>query len=229
MYHDPALGTAAAKADPRPTSAVSTATGLVGLAGLLMWVGDRALARDGRAVCGAGQRRRRAACRWCCGRCWSTRSTAIHRPGSTGPTPGRGARRSTSSITKLAGLWLTWGGDRRDLRGRALLLGGRFPLLDVVLHVGGAGAVRRVDPLHALARPPPGRAEGRRWASRRVADGAERAASTREAIYNHLRSWGVKAFFTRVHARDRAAGVRRFRARRHQPACSTIRWRSPTG
>ncbi|MCP3733678.1 protein-S-isoprenylcysteine O-methyltransferase [Sphingomonas sp. RP10(2022)] len=108
MYHDPALAAQAA-ADPRPASAVSHGVGLVGLAGLLVWLATAyAIGMDGpyAALCGL------LACALpMVG--WSLLVDKVHRSASTGidwhaPKPLIETR--DASLTKLAGLFVTWGG-----------------------------------------------------------------------------------------------------------------------
>ena len=108
MYHDPELALQA-KADPRPASAVSSAVGFVGLAGMTAWIVFSATyGLDGPyaalvnvAACGVPMI------------LWSVFVDKVHRNPTTGidwndVKPWRATLEV--SLTKLAGLWLTWGG-----------------------------------------------------------------------------------------------------------------------
>lgn len=196
MLHDPALARAAATApDPRPVSAVSTGVGLAGLAGLLIWV---AIARyfhfDGShaalvnvAACGVPMV------------VWSVVVDKVHRRASTGidwaqQTPWRDT--IDISLTKLAGLWATWAGI-------ALIYGtfrfywtnqwGGYPFAMWVF--GGVAPILFVASIPYVI-----------WLDRKLVDPRDGAWALGtwlmgtgrvdpEAIYAHLRSWGVKAFF----------------------------------
>jgi len=112
MYHDPALGTAA-KADPRPKSAVSTGTGIAGLAGLFTWIAiARWFGMDGPYAALAN-----VAATALPMVLWSVFVDKVHRNPSTGIDWGqRRPWRETLdiSLTKLAGLWAKWAeGDRK--------------------------------------------------------------------------------------------------------------------
>ena len=194
MYHDPALGSAAAKADPRPTSAVSTATGLVGLAGLLTWVGiARWFGMDGPYaalvnVAAAGVPMV----------LWSVLVDKVHRNPSTGidwanPRPWR--ETLDISITKLAGLWLTWAGIAAIYAiGRFYWVGGfRFSMwcfmwMAPILFVLSIPYTLWLD--RRMVEPKDGC-----WSLGAWLMGLSEPVD-RHAIYSHLRSWGVKAFFT---------------------------------
>jgi protein-S-isoprenylcysteine O-methyltransferase Ste14 len=194
MYHDPALGNAVAKADPRPKSAVSTATGLVGLAGLLTWVGiARYFGMDGPYaalvnVAAAGVPMV----------LWSVLVDKVHRNPSTGidwsnPKPWRDT--IDISITKLAGLWLTWGAIAAIyMVGRFYWVGGfRFSMwcfmwLAPVLFVASIPYTLWLD--RRMVEPRDGCWNLGAWLM------GLNEPLDKEAIYNHLKSWGVKAFFT---------------------------------
>ncbi|MDB5678598.1 isoprenylcysteine carboxylmethyltransferase family protein [Sphingomonas bacterium] len=194
MYHDPALGSAAVKADPRPKSAVSTATGLVGLAGLLTWVGiARWFGMDGPYaalvnVAAAGVPMV----------LWSVLVDKVHRNPSTGidwsnAKPWRDT--IDISITKLAGLWLTWGAIAAIyMVGRFYWVGGfRFSMW---CFMWAAPVLFVLSIPYTL------------WLDRRMVEPKDgcwnlgawlmglKEPLDKEAIYNHLKSWGVKAFFT---------------------------------
>ncbi|SOB86716.1 Protein-S-isoprenylcysteine O-methyltransferase Ste14 [Sphingomonas guangdongensis] len=108
MYHDRALAEQAVLADPRPASAVSGGVGIAGLAGLLAWTGLCTWqGMDGpyAALCNL------VACALPMV-LWSLLVDKVHRRPSTGidwtaPRPFR--ETIHVSLTKLAGLWLTWG------------------------------------------------------------------------------------------------------------------------
>src|SRR3569623_1135335 len=108
MRHDTSLA-AAAKADPRPASAVSTGCGVAGLAGLLCWVGlAKWFGMDGTyaALCNVAA----------CGLpmvLWAVLVDMVQLNPSTGIDWANAKPwRETLDIclTKLAGLWLTWAG-----------------------------------------------------------------------------------------------------------------------
>ena len=170
MFHDTKLAQQAATADPRPKSAVSGGCGLAGLAGLLTWITiARTFGLDGPysglvnlAFCAVPML------------AWSLIVDKVHLRPSTGIDwqnikPWR--ETLDISLTKLAGLWATWG-----LIATVYALGrffwqGWYHLLDVVFRDGGTGAVRAVDPVHSLFRSPREAAQGPRLCLRRVADG----------------------------------------------------------
>ena len=108
MYHDAALAHVA-KADPRPQSAVSTSVGMVGLAGMLAWIGvARWFGMDGPFAALVNV----AACALPMV-LWSVFVDKVHRNPSTGMDwSNRKPWRETLdiSLTKLAGLWLTCAG-----------------------------------------------------------------------------------------------------------------------
>ncbi|OYW21889.1 MAG: protein-S-isoprenylcysteine methyltransferase, partial [Sphingomonas sp. 12-62-6] len=196
MLHDPALARAATNApDPRPISAVSTGVGMAGLAGLITWV---AIARyfhfDGShaalvnvAACGVPMI------------LWSVLVDKVHRRVSTGidwsrQTPWRDTL--DISLTKLAGLWATWAGI-------ALIYGtfrfywtnqwGNYPFSMWVF--GGVAPLLFVASIPYVI-----------WLDRKLVEPCDGAWALGtwlmgtgpvdpEAIYAHLRSWAVKAFF----------------------------------
>ena len=201
MFHDTALARAAKAADPRPTSAVSTGCGLAGLAGLFVWVGiARHFGMDGPfaalanvAACGLPMV------------LWSVFVDRVHRSPSTGidwsaPKPWR--ETLDISLTKLAGLWLTWAGI-------ALIYGtgrfywtnqwGGFPFAmwcfgtaAPLLFLGSVPYVLWID--RRLVQPKDGAWALGAWLMG-LKEEIDSPEENREAIYNHLRSWGVKAFF----------------------------------
>jgi len=193
MYHDPALASTA-KADPRPVSAVSTATGLVGLAGLLVWISiARWFGMDGAYaalvnVAAAGLPMV----------LWSVLVEKVHRNPSTGidwanPRPWR--ETLDISITKLAGLWATWAGIACIYAiGRFYWQGGFqfamwcFMWAAPVLFVASIPYTLWLD--RRLVEPKDGC-----WALGAWLMGLKEPIDE-QAIYAHLRGWGVKMFFT---------------------------------
>ena len=192
MYHDTALA-AAAKADPRPRSAVSTGCGLAGLVGLLCWVGvARWYGMDGPyaalvdvAACGLPMV------------LWAVLVDKVHRNPTTGiDWSNRKPWRETIdiSLTKLAGLWLTWAGialiygaGRFYWQGNFAFSMWCFGYAAPFLFVASIPYIilldqRAVDPKDGC------------WALGAWLMGLNEPID-REAIYNHLRSWAVKAFF----------------------------------
>ncbi len=194
MYHDPALASRA-KADPRPRSAVSGAVGFVGLVGMTVWVVVAHLfgmngpyaALVNVAACALPMV------------LWSLLVDKVHRNASTGidwslKRPWR--ETLDVSVTKLVGLWLTWGGIA------AIYLLGRvwwdtryanypfamacFTVVAPILFVLSVPYVLWLD--RRLVEPRDGA-----WSLGAWAMGVE--GWDREAIFNHLRSWAVKAFF----------------------------------
>ncbi len=191
MYHDAALAQAA-KADPRPRSAVSSGVGVAGLAGLIAWIAvARFYGMDGPyaallnvAACALPMI------------AWSLIVDKVHRNPSTGIdwSAAKPWRETIDvSLTKLAGLWATWAGI-------TLIYGtGRFYWQDNFAFA--MWCFEQAAPwIFALSIPYV------LWLDRYLVapkDGAWALGAwlmgtgepSREAIYNHLRSWGVKAFF----------------------------------
>ena len=192
MYHDTTLA-ARTKADPRPHSAVSHGVGLAGLAGLLGWVGIALHYRmDGPyaglmalAACGMPMV------------AWSLAVDKVHRRPSTG-IDWRHLRpwRETIgvSLTKLVGLWLTWGAIATVyVVGRFYWVGNFAFAMACFTYAAPA--------LFALSVP------WVLWSDRRLVDPRDGAWALgawalhladrpdREAIWAHLRSWAVKGFF----------------------------------
>lgn len=194
MFHDRSLARAAAAGDPCPGSAVSAGTGWAGLAGLLVWV----------AICLHFRMDGPYAALVNVAACavpmvlWSLLVEKVHRHSSTGfdwanPRPWREMREA--SLTKLAGLWLTWGGIaliyavgrfwwRDNFAFSMWVLTGLAPVLFTL-------SIPYVLLLDRYAREP----RDGCWALGAWAMGLD-VKIDREAIFNHLRSWGVKMFFT---------------------------------
>jgi protein-S-isoprenylcysteine O-methyltransferase Ste14 len=194
MYHDPAL-VARAKADPRPRSAVSSGVGFAGLAGMTAWVivahvfgmaGPYA-ALVNVAACALPMI------------LWSLLVDKVHRNASTGIdwSLKRSWRETLDvSVTKLTGLWLTWGAIA------AIYALGRvwwdtryanypfamscFVTAAPMLFVLSVPYVLWLD--RRLVAPRDGA-----WSLGAWAMGAE--GWNADDIFNHLRSWAVKAFF----------------------------------
>jgi len=192
MYHDTSLA-AATKADPRPKSAVSTGCGVAGLVGLLCWVGlARWLGMDGpyAALCNVAA----------CGLpmvVWAVLVDKVHLNPSTGidwgnPKPWR--ETIDISLTKLAGLWLTWAGiaviygtGRFYWEGNFAFSMWCFGYAAPLLFVASIPYIILLD--QRATEPKDGC-----WSLGAWLMGLDEPVD-QEAIFNHLRSWGVKAFF----------------------------------
>ena len=177
---------------PRPRSAVRQGVGLAGLAGSLSWIGyarwhhlDGPYAALLHLVCAGVPML-----------LWSVLVDKVHRHASTGidwanPRPAR--ETLDISLTKLAGLWATFGGI-------ALIFAtGRFYWQGIFAFA--MWCLGWIAPLLFLLSIP-----YVIWLDRRLVepkDGAWMLGAwltgqpgvDREAIYAHLRSWAVKAFF----------------------------------
>lgn len=195
MYHDPELALQA-KADPRPKSAVSSAVGFTGLAGMTAWIVVAHIwGLDGPYAALVNV----LACALPMV-LWSVFVDKVHRNPSTGidwhqVKPWRVTLEV--SLTKLAGLWLTWGGI-------ATIYGmGRFwwttnfanyPFsmwcFEVVapwLFVASVPYVLWID--RRLTEPKDGA-----WALGAWLMGTGDAETVKMIPY-HLRAWAVKGFF----------------------------------
>jgi protein-S-isoprenylcysteine O-methyltransferase Ste14 len=192
MYHD-AAPPRPAKADPRPPSAVSTGTGLAGLAGLLGWTAyAKAMGMDGPyaalvnvAACGVPMV------------LWAVLVDKVHRNASTGmdwahPRPWR--ETIDISLTRLAGLWLTFAGiallyfvGRYYSQGVFAFSMWCFQVAAPWLFVASIPYVLWTD-RHAV-NPRDGTWHLGAW----IMNLDE--SVDRDAIFRHLRAWGVKAFF----------------------------------
>jgi protein-S-isoprenylcysteine O-methyltransferase Ste14 len=194
MYHDPALARNA-RADPRPRSAVSGAVGLVGLAGMTGWVivahvfgmnGPYA-ALVNVLACALPMV------------VWSLAIDKVHRNPSTGIdwSNVRPWRETLDvSVTKLTGLWLTWGGIALIYALGRVWWDTRYANYPFAMacFIAAAPVMFVLSVPYVL------------WLDRRLVSPRDGAWSLgawamgvegwdREAIFNHLRSWGVKAFF----------------------------------
>ena len=217
--------------DPRPKSAVSTMTGVVGLAGLFAWtaVARAVTGMDGPlAALTALLRLRRAD--GACGRSSSTRCTAIPRPGSTGSGRRGRSRRSPTSASPRSP---ACGGSGRSI-GAPLL---HRPLLL------GAGAISsrctclasRIVPMLVLSVPYV------LWLDRRLIEPRDGAwhfgqlligrldLADRTELAHFFRAWAVKGFFTRLHDLDRARQLVGRDQRRNPMRSSPTRSSSPSG
>lgn len=196
MYHDRSLATAPrvrSGVDPRPVSAVTHGVGLAGLAGLVAWVAvARTFGMDGPysalvAVVAAGLPMV----------LWSVFVDRVHRNASTGidwthPKPWRETR--DISLTKLAGLWATWGAI-------ALIYAtGRFWWEDDPFRFAMSCLTLAAVPLLVLSIPYV------LWLDRYLVeprDGAHAlgawltgaAPLDKEAVAAHARAWAVKGFY----------------------------------
>lgn len=192
MHHDTKFARAQ-PADPRPKSAVSTGVGVAGLVGLLAWVAvARWFGMDGpySALVNLA----------CCGVpmvLWSIFVDKVHRNPSTGidwsrHTPWR--ETLDTSLTKIAGLWITWvgialiyGTGRFYWRGNFAFSMNVFATAAPLLFIGSIPYILWLD--RKLVEP---KNDGA-WAFGAWLMGM--GVPDRELIYNHLRSWAVKAFF----------------------------------
>ena len=196
MIHDAALVRAVSAVDPRPASAVSAGCGLAGLIGLFAWIAvARYWGMDGPyaalvdiVACGLPMV------------LWSVLVDQVHHNPTTGldldrPKPWR--ETIDLSLTKLAGLWLTW-------LGIALVYGtcrfywtnqwGGFPfamwcfgMAAPVLFVGSLLYIPWID--RRLEQPKDGCYALGAWAM-----GLDEPID-HAALANHLRCWAVKGFF----------------------------------
>lgn len=196
MIHDLALAQAA-KADPRPASAVSSGCGLAGLAGLLAWC---AVARS-YGMDGPYSALTNLACTGVPMVLWAVLVDKVHRRPSTGiDWAGAKPWRETVdvSLTKLAGLWLTWAGIAcvygmgrfywTDQWGNFPFAMWCFETVAPALFVLSVPYVLWLD--RRLIEPRDGA-----WALGAWLMGNADTPADSEAIYNHLRSWAVKTFF----------------------------------
>ncbi len=192
MYHDATLGQRAA-ADPRPASAVSHGVGFAGLAGMIAWLAvARHYGMDGPyaalvnvVACGLPMV------------IWSLVVDKVHRNPSTGIdwSLNRPWRETIdTSLTKLAGLWFTWGGIALIYSVGRFYWEGNFTFAMWCLQTAA-------PVIFALSVP------WVIWMDRKLTEPRDGAWAVgawllnldepvdKEAIWNHLRSWGVKAFF----------------------------------
>ncbi|RHW18159.1 DUF1295 domain-containing protein [Sphingomonas gilva] len=194
MFQDLSIGRRArAKADPRPASAVSTGVGVAGLIGFAVWLliarhygmdgpfaGLANLVAIGLPMVA-----------------WSLIVDKVHRNPSTGIDWSRRtplAETLDISLTKLAGLWVTWGAIAVFYAVGRWYWQGQYEFA-MWCFQWAAPAVFAVSIPYVI------------WLDRKLVeprDGAwalgawligQGRAEEREAIFNHLRSWAVKGFF----------------------------------
>jgi len=195
MYHDPKLA-AEAKADPRPRSAVSTGVGMAGLAGMTLWTAIASIYRlDGPysamvnvVACAVPMI------------LWSILVDKVHRNPSTGIdwASTRTLKDTLDiSVTKLTGLWLTWGGIALIYAVFRFWWTGRYANFawSIWCIEMAAPALFLLSIPYVL------------WLDRKLEqpkDGAWHLGAwlmglkepiDHKAIQNHLRSWAVKGFF----------------------------------
>lgn len=191
MFHDTKF-TREAAVDPRPASAVSVGAGVAGLVGVLAWVAvARVFGMDGPyaalvdlLACGLPMV------------AWSLAVDKVHRRSSTGIDWRRKRPlRETfdTSLVKLAGLWATWAGialiyatGRFYWQGNFAFAMACFTVAAPILFALSIPYVLWID--RYLIEPRDGAWHLGAWL-------AGQPGVDREAIYAHLRAWGVKAFF----------------------------------
>ncbi len=191
MDHDAALSGRAGP-DPRPRSAVSGGVGLCGLGGIAVWLG---IAR----WYGMGGPYAALANVIACALpmiAWSVIVDKVHRNASTGiDWSARGPLRETldTSLTKLAGLWATWaaialiyGAVRSYWEGNFAFAMWCFTNAAPILFVASIPYVLWID--RYLIEPRDGVWHLGAWMT-------GQPGVYPEAIYGHLRAWGVKTFF----------------------------------
>jgi len=195
MYHDPKLA-ADAKADPRPRSAVSTGVGMAGLAGMALWTMFATIYKlDGPysalvnvVACAVPMV------------LWSVLVDKVHRNPSTGidwSSPRTLKDTLDISVTKLTGLWLTWGGIALIYATFRFWWSGRYAnfawsiwcieMAAPALFLLSIPYVLWLD--RKLVQPKDGAWHLGAWLM-----GLKEPIDT-SAIHNHLRSWAVKGFF----------------------------------
>jgi protein-S-isoprenylcysteine O-methyltransferase Ste14 len=193
-------------APPRPASDVSAAVGLAGLAGLMVWVAIcRAWPEIGAALNLPGPRERLAGSSAAVLALvfsgtpmvlWSLLVDKVHLRPSTGidwsaPRPLRAV--TDGAMTKLAGLWATWGLiafvyclARWYWRGPYVFAMDLLEQAAPLLFLGAIPYVLWLD--RVLVEPRDGA-----WHFGAMLIGRE--AYDREQVWHHLRAWSVKGFF----------------------------------
>ncbi|MEG3083127.1 isoprenylcysteine carboxylmethyltransferase family protein [Sphingomonas sp. PB2P12] len=191
MDHDATLPDRA-RPDPRPRSAVSGGAGICGLLGIFTWLGiARWYGMDGPYSALVNV--------FACGLpmvVWSLAIDKVHRNDSTGiDWSARKPVRATleTSLTKLAGLWATWaaiaviyGTVRSYWQGNFAFAMWCFTNAAPILFVASIPYVVWID--RYLIEPRDGAWHLGAWLT-------GQADVEHEAIYGHLRAWGVKTFF----------------------------------
>lgn len=180
--------------DPRPASAVSAGVGWAGLTGLVGWV---IIARHAQIEGSYGAMAAVAACGFPM-LAWSLLVDRVHRRASTGIVWDQPLRSFSAtmdiSLVKLTGLWATWAGIA------ALYCIGRWYWRGQYLFA--MEVMSAAIPVILLLSVP-----YIFWIDRRLAEPRDGAyafgqfllnigSPDRVALQEHLRSWGVKGFFT---------------------------------
>jgi protein-S-isoprenylcysteine O-methyltransferase Ste14 len=190
MEHDPEQ--VPASADQRPASAVGHGVGLAGIAGLFAWLAAAlAIGMDGPYAALVAL----VACALpMIG--WSLLVDKVHRRASTGidwHDPRPLAERRDVSLTKLAGLYLTWGGiaflygiGRFYWDGNFAFAMWCFGWVMPIVAILAVPYVLWID--RYLVEPRDGAWHLGAWLT-------GQPGVVPEAIYGHLRAWAVKAFF----------------------------------
>lgn len=190
MEHDPEP--VPASADQRPASAVGHGVGLAGIAGLFAWLAAAlAIGMDGPYAALVAL----VACALpMIG--WSLLVDKVHRRDSTGidwHDPRPLAERRDVSLTKLAGLYLTWGGiaflygiGRFYWDGNFAFAMWCFGWVMPIVAILAVPYVLWID--RYLVEPRDGAWHLGAWLT-------GQPGVVPEAIYGHLRAWAVKAFF----------------------------------
>ncbi|RIA43671.1 uncharacterized protein DUF1295 [Hephaestia caeni] len=190
MFHDKSL--AAATTDPRPASAVGHGIGLAGMVGMIGWcVIARLVGMDGPyaalvnvLACGVPMV------------LWALVVDKVHRRASTGidwKTVRPWRETLDISLTKIAGLWLTWAG--------IAIIYATFRFYWEDNFAFAMWCLQRAAPFVFVLSVP-----YVLWLDRRLIEPKDGAyalgawlmgtePADREAIANHLRSWAVKGFY----------------------------------
>ena len=195
MYHDPALAKAAATADPRPKSAVSTGCGVAGLVGLLAWIGfarfhDPVMdgpyaALTNLIACGVPML------------LWAVFVDKVHRNPTTGIDWDHikpWAETRDISVAKIVGLWATWGMIALTYAVGRFYWEGGFAFSMMCLTTAAPALFALSIPYifyfdRRATEPKDGCYKFGCWLMG-TAEGQDHAA-----IFHHLRAWAVKGFF----------------------------------
>ncbi|USU05424.1 DUF1295 domain-containing protein [Sphingomonadaceae bacterium OTU29LAMAA1] len=191
MYHDATLAAHSA-ADPRPSSAVSHGVGIAGMAGLTLWlVACLAIGMDGPYAALVGLL---ASGLPMVG--WSLLVDKVHRSPTTGidwSVKRTFAETRDISLTKLAGLYVTWGGiaiiygvGRFYWEGNFAFAMWCFSWAVPIVALVAVPYVLWLD--RHLVEPHDGAWHLGAWLT-------GQSGVDRQAIHGHLRGWAVKAFF----------------------------------
>lgn len=195
MYHDPALAKAAATADPRPKSAVSTGCGVAGLVGLLAWIGfarfhDPVMdgpyaALTNLVACGVPML------------FWAVFVDKVHRNPTTGIDWDHikpWAETRDISVAKIVGLWATWGMIALTYAVGRFYWEGGFAFSMMCLTAAAPALFALSIPYifyfdRRATEPKDGCYTFGCWLMG-TAEGQDH-----DAIFHHLRAWAVKGFF----------------------------------